>query len=379
MAKVAIIFGATGIVGSAITEQLTNTSPQEWEKIIITSRREPVLSKKDPRVTFVSLDLEASSEDEIKQKLKQAGGQSITHVFYTAYIHDKKWDGKKLCERNTPMFKKAITSVDGIASGLQRVMLQLGMKYYGIHMHEWRGKYPIDETNPRHEDDPNNPDFYYEQEDFLIEFQKGKKWDYTTTRPNHIIGVTRGNGMSVAPTAALYFLIQKQLGKKATFPGTQVAFKGISDTSNADLIAGFTILASTHPEASKQAFNIIDNNNTHQTWEEQWKSMGTYFNVEIEGPTNSNSTSPSFSVEEYMKDKKDVWLEYVKKNGGDEKLWDFATWDFLDAITSLKWNNGPYDLSKAQKLGWKEEKTASESFAYVFDKLKKFEMIPDKL
>jgi len=371
MAKVALIFGATGIVGSAIAEELANTSPQEWKKIIITSRRQPILEAKDPRIHFVSIDLEGESEEGIKKKLKEAGAEETTHVYFTAYIHSKTWDGVELCKRNTPIFVKSIKAVDALAPHLQKIVLQLGVKYYGAHLGPLKGPFPIHESQGRHADVPTNPDFYFEQEDFLKEFQKGKKWTYISTLADIILGVTRGNGMSLAPTLALYFLVQKELGKKAIFPGKPVTYKANSDTTNADLLAQFSILASTNPNVGNDIFNIIDHNTIHQKWDVQWKAFGDYFGVEVEAPTENSV----FKLEDYMKNKQEAWNSYAKKHGGDPALWDYATWDFADAMFGFTYDNGPFDLSKAQKIGWKTEITPIESFTRVFDKLKHLKMI----
>lgn len=70
----------------------------------------------------MSLDLE-KDENEIKNTLLAAGrhwcvvviylslgigAQDTTHMFFTAYIHSKTWDGVELSKRNTPIFEKAL-------------------------------------------------------------------------------------------------------------------------------------------------------------------------------------------------------------------------------------------------------------------------------
>jgi NADP-dependent 3-hydroxy acid dehydrogenase YdfG len=70
MGKVALITGASGIVGNAIVEYLLNNSASnEWSKIIAVSRREPIISRKDTRYVFLNVDLELE-ESEIAKKVK---------------------------------------------------------------------------------------------------------------------------------------------------------------------------------------------------------------------------------------------------------------------------------------------------------------------
>jgi uncharacterized protein YbjT (DUF2867 family) len=66
MGKVAIVTGATGIVGSAILEHLLKTPQNDWAKIIAISRRSPEVAK-DPRYVHLSLDLEQDEADIAKK------------------------------------------------------------------------------------------------------------------------------------------------------------------------------------------------------------------------------------------------------------------------------------------------------------------------
>ena len=68
MPKVALVAGATGIVGSAIIEQLLKTKNDEWSKVIAVSRRKPTLSTDDSRLVFIPIDLEIE-ESQIATKV----------------------------------------------------------------------------------------------------------------------------------------------------------------------------------------------------------------------------------------------------------------------------------------------------------------------
>ena len=63
-------------------------------------------------------------------------------------------------------------------------MLQTGAKNYGVHLGPTAT--PQEETAPRITLEPN---FYYPQEDFLAEMQKGQKWTWNVIRPEAIIGM----------------------------------------------------------------------------------------------------------------------------------------------------------------------------------------------
>jgi hypothetical protein len=106
--------------------------------------------------------------------------------------------------------------------------------------------------------------------------------------------------MSFAPTLAVYFTIQKHLGKKALFPGNQINYKGILDFSNASQIAHFAVWSSTNPQAENNGFIILDSDHEKVTNEQVWKAMAQYFGVEVEEPTFSKTSSlPTVSMKLY--------------------------------------------------------------------------------
>ena len=101
----------------------------------------------------------------------------------------------------------------------------------------------------------------------------------------HFDNSFKGNGMSICPTLAVYFLVQKELGKKALYPGNIGSYKGVIDTSNADKLAHLAVHSSTLPQFENQGFVHIDHNSEHNTWEQIWKSSANYFGVEVEEQT----------------------------------------------------------------------------------------------
>ena len=72
-------------------------------------------------------------------------------------------------------------------------MLVTGTKYYGVHLGPL--KTPMRETDPRH----MPPDFYFDQIDWLTDFQRGKKWSLSELRPQTLCGFAPGAAMSIMP------------------------------------------------------------------------------------------------------------------------------------------------------------------------------------
>ena len=150
--------------------------------------------------------------------------------------------------------------------------------------------------------------------------------------------------MSFGVTLAIYFTIQKYLGKKALYPGNEVNYKGIFEFSNADVIAKFAIWTSLNPAAENEAFLIIDHNSKKVTGEDFWKASAAYFGVEVEEPTfpktsglpkGNGQYQVEWSLADYMKDKKGVWKEISQKYGIDENTFDYATWEFAGESSRL--------------------------------------------
>lgn len=87
MGKVAFITGGNGITGSAILEYLAKrTSPDEWSKIIVTSRSPFVQLVQDPRIQFVALDF-TKHADVLAAEMREAGCEDVTHAYFSSYVH----------------------------------------------------------------------------------------------------------------------------------------------------------------------------------------------------------------------------------------------------------------------------------------------------
>ena len=89
----------------------------------------------------------------------------------------------------------AVKVIAETSTGLQRVVLVTGTKYYGVHLGPV--KTPMREADPRH----MPPNYYYDQIDWLTAWQKGKTWDWVELRPQTLCGFSPGTAMSrAAPT-----------------------------------------------------------------------------------------------------------------------------------------------------------------------------------
>ena len=273
------------------------------------------------------------------------GATNVTHFFHVAYIHDNSFD--KQYEYNVPFFCNILSAVDQLNhKTLQRVLLQTGAKHYGFH-YKPPPEFPIREDMGRLGLD-GPPNFSYPQEDFMVELQKKheRAWTWNVTRPFLISGFTFGSGQSFTCTAALYFTMQKYLGKEAIFSiplGGDSCYQKQQDFSSASNIAAFTTYLAPHPDAGKQAYNIVDNDSAGVTFQDLWESMGENFGVPV-------TTKVGFDIEKDIdgKLKRGVWQELVDKRGGDA-CDKFATWPFFGWIMRYATWPAHVSMEKAAK------------------------------
>ncbi|KAJ5772720.1 hypothetical protein N7520_003249 [Penicillium odoratum] len=285
MAKVALITGANGITGSAIMDHLTQyTKSDEWSRIVLSSRSPLTLNVTDPRVEFIALDFTKSPE-ELVNEMKDVCAD-VTHAYFCSYVH--KDDFKELNKANKSLFENFLEALLSVAGNLQNCTLQTGGKYYNVHIQ------PV--PSPASEDHARlvapDENFYYHQEDFLANKQRGNSWTWNVIRPEAIFGYSiKPNGMNEALTLALYFLICKECGEEAKMPTNWNFWNGTDDISDARLIADLSIFASTKPHYANEAFNVV--NGDHICWRYMWPRLANFFGAKA----SSDQTSPKTVLE----------------------------------------------------------------------------------
>lgn len=110
----------------------------------------------------------------------------------------------------------------------KRVLLQLGAKYYGIHLGP--------STVPQEESDPRiliEPNFYYPQEDYLLKFAQQHNIGWNVIRPSWIPGAVPDAAMNLCLPLAIYAVIQKHLGRPLEYPSDLVAWETNQTMSSA--------------------------------------------------------------------------------------------------------------------------------------------------
>ncbi|KAK9280225.1 hypothetical protein L1049_013912 [Liquidambar formosana] len=363
---VAIIFGATGLVGKELARKLLSQST--WKKVYGIARKFEIIPIQDSNYCFISCDL--LNPLEAQQKLSSL--QDVTHMFWVTWASQFPLDSQECCEQNKAMMSNALNAIIPTAKALRHVSLQTGTKHYL----SLQGPFDPKEVRYYDEDYPRvntGYNFYYVLEDLLKERLAGKV-AWSVQRPGLIMGSSQRTLFNFMGCLCVYGTICKHLNLPFVFGGTRECWEEVYiDGSDARLLAEQHIWAATNGEISStdgQAFNAI--NGPSFTWKEIWPSLGVKFGVEV--PNDMFSEVFLYSTE--MADRGVLWKEIVEKEGLlQTEMEDLANWGFLDVLFRC-----PVKLlgtrNKADRLGFTAKYQALDSILYWIDCMRDEKLIP---
>lgn len=164
----------------------------------------------------------------------------------------------------------------------RRVLLQLGAKYYGVHLGP--SAVPQEESDERVHLEPN---FYYPQEDCLRDFAQKHGIGWNITRPSWVPGAVPDAAMNLCLPLVIYATIQKHLGKPLEFHSDLNAWEANQTLSTAHLNCYLAEWAVLERHAKNESFNASDD--CPFTWGKFWPRLAERFRVPWTGP----STDPS--------------------------------------------------------------------------------------
>src|SRR5260370_13147487 len=98
------------------------------------------------------------------------------------------------------------------------------------------------------------PNFYYDQQDFLEEFQKGKRWTWSVGRPHAVCGFSTGGPMNLTLAIAVYANVCKALGLPLSFPGKPEAYTALYQCTDAALLGEGCRVDSDRSEMRQPSF-----------------------------------------------------------------------------------------------------------------------------
>ncbi|KAG4433768.1 hypothetical protein IFR05_010735 [Cadophora sp. M221] len=375
----ALILGASGISGWGILNQIgTYPSSTFFTHITGTTNRPLSLDKAHlpaagARFRLVSgIDFTRPVEEVaalLKEKIPSV--ETISHVFFTAYVH--KDDPEELKEVNTTLVRTSITALEMVSTNLKTVILQTGGKGYGV-------QYPLKLITPFKESSPRIPlpyaesVFYYSQVDVLKELSTGKSWTFTEIRPDVVIGFVPGsNVMNFAQGLGMYLALYREVngaGSSVPFPGTEKGFQAFHTDTSQDILARMEIFAATNIDecGNGQAFNI---GNGTISWSQIWPGVCEYFELAGEGPKEG-----SLAVEEFANQNVGALEQLAERTGTDSEIFKSYNWLFVHFMLVVFDFDRPYDLAKARAVGFEEEAETVEGYKIAWDRMRAAKLLP---
>ncbi|KAJ0413622.1 hypothetical protein BJY00DRAFT_296626 [Aspergillus carlsbadensis] len=383
--NVALVFGASGISGWAVTKcALSYPTPTTFSRIIGLTNRPLPFEKSglphDPRLELYSGVNLRESLDEVLVKLQDTvpNLEDVTHVYYLAYSNSTAYsvDVMAIRDINVGMASNAVHAVDQLCKNLKFLVLQTGTNNYGVAV--FRFQEHIEITPPLREDNPRVPApwgdeiFYYAQVDLLKEANKGKSWKWCEVRPDMIIGhVPLPTSMTYVEPMALYLMLYRYVngpGATAVFPGSYSHYIHTCTPSSQDIIARSELYLSIEkPEqAHGEAFNTADNA-TPAPWTLVWPKLCEYFGLKAQG--SSPEDKGWKEIDKWWIAHQDDYKKMCEDYGLRPRGILPETWILISAGFTLLDRNRELSLDKIRGLGFTEEYPVGHGYFRVFERL----------
>ncbi len=348
MTRTAIVAGASGLVGRCIVNELRKASG--WN-IIGLGRR--MLTAEGVR--WIAVDLADAAD------CQRALGNvnDVTHVFY-AGRHDHPEGVPESVEINTAMLVNLINTLEPVAP-LQHVHVVHGSKYYGHQLG------PVQVPMVEHQSRAPNRNFYFNQEDFLIERTRQATWSYSTSRPHAFCDPAIDHPRSIGLVIAVYAAIQRELGLPLDFPASETGFHALTQFTDLALLGRSAVWMANEPRCANQAFNVV--NGDWLRWSELWPDFAATFGMAVGTPQN-------IKLEHWIRDKGPVWQAVVKKHKlRTTDVQQLALWPYGDYQLSPQWDVMS-SMEKARKLGFNDAVDSYQMFRRQFDHYRSEKIIP---
>jgi hypothetical protein len=143
---------------------------------------------------------------------------------------------------------------------------------------------PSEESDPRAYLEPN---FYYDQEDYLKEFAAKYGISWNTTRPANISGAVPDAAMNLCFPLGVYAVVQRHLRQSLEFPSDFAAWTNIQMLSSAQMNCYLAEWAVLTEDTKNESFNATDD--SLFTWEMFWPKLAAFYGIPWKGPDDNGS------------------------------------------------------------------------------------------
>ena len=180
--------------------------------------------------------------------------QGVTHLVYAALYEAPNlvdgWRDESQIRTNDLMLRHLMAVLEPAAPSLRHVALLQGTKAYGVHVRPLT--VPAREGRSEMYEQPN---FYWAQENFLRELQRGKAWHWSILRPVLIVGEAMGDAMDLIPPLGVYASMLREQGRALDYPGGAAR---VAQAVDVDLLARAIGWAGEADAARNEVFNVTN-------------------------------------------------------------------------------------------------------------------------
>lgn len=341
--KQALVAGASGIIGHALTETLA--AEPGWR--VRALRRTDV-----PGVEPVDIDL--------TQPVTAADAlRDVTHVFYAALAPRPDLADEE--QVNRAMLEHLLDGLRAAGAPLRHVVLYQGAKVYGVHLGAANA--------PFHEDDPRHigPNFYYAQEDLLRERAERDAFTWSILRPDVVVGSIAGNPMNIAMVIGAFASLSKAQGVPLRFPGSMITYRDVlAQVTDAHWLARASLWATGADAARNEAFNLVGE---PFRWERLWRHIAREWGMETGEPQ-------PLSLARHMPSHGPAWQALAQRHGLQavpfERLvgWAFGDFVFHSEFDLIS------DMGKIRRAGFVEPSDNEGWFREAFAALRRKRYLP---
>nr|WP_314540291.1 SDR family oxidoreductase [uncultured Massilia sp.] len=295
------------------------------------------------------------------------GEDGPTHVFITTWMRqDSEAENIRV---NAGMVRNLLSALAPRKS-LRHVALVTGLKHYLGPFEAYASSGTLPDT-PLRESQPRLPldNFYYAQEDEVYAAAKRDRFTWSIHRPHTVIGLAVGNAMNLGTTLAVYASICKETGRPFQFPGSEAQWNGLSDVTDARMLARQLRWAADTDAAKDEAFNIT--NGDYFRWSWLWRRLAAWFGVQAAG--YSGEIQP---LEQIMANDQDTWRQIAQKHGLREPALDRLVSPWHTDLDLGRPIEVMTDMANSRRLGFTAWQSTEDSFFDLFTALRAERLIP---
>jgi hypothetical protein len=170
-------------------------------------------------------------------------------------------------------------------------------------------------------------------------------------------------------TLAVYATICRETARPFMFPGSAMQWNGLTDMTDARLLASHLEWAATTKAARDQAFNVVNGDVFRWSW--MWRRIAGWFGLEP-----APFAGEGVPLERQLADAGPVWSDIAHKHrlmepnlGALASPWhtDADLGRPIEVVT---------DMSKSRKLGFLDYQATDDSFFDLFGRLRAARVIP---